>query len=171
MTNRFVTTSLALALAACAPVPFSGVPAALAPEPDETLRTIVAARGVQVYECRATAGAKAEWTFIAPEAELLDGTHRVVGSHGAGPYWQARDGSRVVGSVKRRLDAPTAGAIPWLLLATRDSGTQGRFSGVTSIQRVNTAGGAAPASGCDPQSIGATARIPYTADYHLYARQ
>ena len=63
-----------------------------------------------------------------------------------------------------------AGSIPWLRLATHDSGPPGRFSAVTRIQRVNTAGGTAPASGCDPGNTGATARVPYSADYYRYAR-
>lgn len=165
-------TALALMLAACAATPSAGLPAALAPDADETLLLSVAARGVQIYECRtAKAGDQTEWAFVAPEAELLDAGGRPVGSHGAGPSWQAQDGSRVVGSVKRRVDAPVAGTIPWLLVATRDGGPPGRFSRVTSIQRVNTTGGAAPASGCGPRSLGVNVRVPYTADYHLYARR
>lgn len=166
MTTRTIYAALALTLAACAGTPPAGVPAALAPEAGEALLATVAARGVQIYEYRATAvGGRAEWVFVAPEAELLDDMRQVVGSHGAGPFWQARDGSRVVGTVKRRVDAPEAGTIPWLLLATRDAGPRGSFTRVTSIQRVNTTGGAAPASGCDPRSVGAAARVPYTADY------
>lgn len=162
--------ALNLALAACASVPTAPpLSAALAPKAGETLLMTVAARGVQIYECRASGSVGAEWAFVAPEAELLDATNRVIGSHGAGPFWQARDGSRVTGTVKRRVDAPAAGAIPWLLLATRASGPEGRFSRVSSIQRVNTSGGAAPAEGCRPDAIGTTARVPYAADYHLYA--
>lgn len=171
MNSRIPLTALTLALAACAGAPPAGLPAALAPEPGETFLARLAARGVQIYECRATAAGKpAAWAFVAPDAVLLDAAHQVVGSHGAGPVWQASDGSRVTGTLKLRVDAPTAGAVPWLLLATRDSGPRGRFSAVTSIQRVNTAGGSPPVSGCGPQSLGATARVPYTADYYLYAR-
>ena len=72
------------------------------------------------------------------------------------------------GTLKARADAPSATAIPWLLLATSTSGARGRFSGVTSIQRVNTAGGTAPLSGCDATTLGRVARIPYTADYHFF---
>jgi hypothetical protein len=70
--------------------------------------------------------------------------------------------------VKARADAPVAGAVAWLLLATRADGPDGAFSKVTSIQRVNTAGGVAPATGCSPQTAGTTARIDYTADYHFF---
>ena len=39
---------------------------------------------------------------------------------------------------------------------------------VTSIQRLSTTGGKAPASGCDAAHIGAEVEIPYTADYFFY---
>ena len=161
---------LPLALAACATQPPMQVPAMLAPKADETLAMTVAAKGVQIYECRSKkeAGAGYEWAFVAPEAELLDVGGRSVGSHGAGPYWQASDGSKVIGNLKARADAPAASAIPWLLLEATTAGPEGAFSKVTSIQRVNTAGGLAPAAGCTPGTAGATARIPYTADYRLY---
>lgn len=75
------------------------------------------------------------------------------GTHGAGPFWQALDGSKVNGSVKARADAPagtgSAGAIPWLLLATESTGGRGKLAPVTHIQRINTAGGLAPSNGCD----------------------
>jgi len=157
----------ALMLAACATAP--AVPAALVPA-GETAVGRVAARGVQIYECRAKAGAAgAEWAFVGPEAELLDASGAPAGKHYAGPHWEDRDGSKIVGSVKARADAPTAGAIPWLLLTTRSVGTSGRLAGVTSIQRVNTVGGLAPTGGCDAGTIGRSARVPYTADYVLFA--
>ena len=74
---------------------------AIAPDPAEQHAFTLAARGVQIYECRAGA-----WAFVAPEAELFDADGRSAGSHGAGPFWQARDGSRIVGAVKRRAEAP-----------------------------------------------------------------
>jgi hypothetical protein len=131
----------------------------------------VNAAGVQVYECRAKAGGidEAGWVFVAPEAELRGARGEGAGWHYAGPHWEAPDGSRIVGTVKARADAPRAGAIPWLLLATRSVGGPGRFAGVTSVQRVDTAGGAAPARTCDASTIGVVERVPYTADYVLLA--
>jgi hypothetical protein len=104
-----------------------------------------------------------------PQADLFDAQGRLIGRHGTSPFWQAQDGSRVVGQVKARADAPVAGAIPWLLLSTQSTGTPGAFSRVASIQRIHTAGGLAPAAGCTPEHVGAAARIPYTADYRLFA--
>ena len=167
--SRLVLSLLALALAGCAPS--AKVPASLAPAAGESLAMVVRAEGVQIYECRARKDAPGtyEWAFVGPQAQLLDARGNTVGHHGIGPYWQANDGSRVVGTVKAKSDAPVAGAIPWLLLDTAAAGPEGRFSRVRSIQRVNTIGGVAPAYGCTGASVGTTARVPYLADYRLYA--
>ena len=157
----------ALTLAACANTPEAKVPEALQPTANEALAMVVPARGVQIYKCRAKAEGH-EWAFVAPDAELFDTAGKLIGRHGAGPFWEALDGSRVNASVKARADAPDKRDIPWLLLAARNTGPAGRFSTVTSIQRVNTAGGIAPANGCDAGSIGQETRVHYTADYRLF---
>ena len=145
---------------------------AIAPGGEKQLVERVAARGVQIYECRADAQSASggKWVFVAPQAELLDaqGAKRV-GTHYAGPHWEASDGSKIVGKVESRADAPQAGAIPWLLLSTRSVGGTGRYTGVTQVQRVNTAGGVSPTKACDAASVGSVDRVPYTADYLLYA--
>ena len=163
--------AFALALAACATQPALNIPPALEPAAGESLAMVVGAKGVQIYECRARkdVGAGYEWAFVAPEADLFDATGQPIGTHGAGPFWQASDGSRVVGKLKARSDAPAAGTIPWLLLTTESTGPGGAFARVTSIQRVNTAGGAAPATPCTPEASGQKARIQYTADYRLFS--
>jgi hypothetical protein len=165
--KRLSCIALAVALAGCASHPVA-VPSALEPAAGESLAMVVPARGVQIYECRVTKDGKAEWAFVAPEAQLFDTRGNALGRHGAGPFWEAADGSRVVGTVKARADSPAAGAVPWLLLTTRSTGADGAFGRVTSIQRVNTAGGVAPAAGCTAQTAGKSARIDYTADYYLY---
>ena len=131
----------------------------------------IAAIGVQKYECRERPGSAsgAEWVFVAPEAELRDAFGQSAGKHYAGPHWEAPDGSRIVGTVRARADAPHPGAIPWLLLSARSVGGDGRFARVTSVQRVNTVGGVAPRRSCDATTIGDTERVPYTADYVLLA--
>ena len=161
------------AVAACtsAPAPPSVVvPERLRAPPDQSLARTLDAVGVQVYECRAKAGdaAAAAWVFVAPEATLQDAHGAPAGRHFAGPTWEARDGSRITGSVKEKVDAPDAGAIPWLLLATHSIGPRGLFAKVTSVQRVATAGGTAPAGGCGAATIGQQARVPYRAQYVLY---
>ena len=169
MRNVMSLAAALLTLAACTSLESVEVPAALRTAPNEKLAYWVPARGMQIYECRQRAsGAGFEWAFIAPDAELLDAFGNFIGHHGAGPYWQSNDGSRVVGAVKARADAPTKSAIPWLLLTTKSNGSPGRFSQVTSIQRVNTVGGIAPATGCSEESLAMTAHVPYSADYVFY---
>jgi len=75
------------------------------------------------------------------------------------PHWEATDGSKILGAVKERADAPMADAIPWLLLSAKSVGSEGSFSKVTSIQRVNTVGGVAPKAGCSQATAGTPARI------------
>jgi len=40
---------------------------------------------------------------------------------------------------------------------------------VTSVLRINTKGGKAPASGCDRNHAGQDLRVPYSADYVFFA--
>jgi hypothetical protein len=121
--------------------------------------------GVQIYACQSIATGYA-WVFQAPEARLY--RHgRVVGSHFAGPTWEYRDGSKVVGS---KLAAFTANpsAIPELLLQAVSHEGEGRMSNVTYIQRLETTGGVASTTGCDAAHVGDTARVAYTATYYFY---
>jgi hypothetical protein len=137
------------------------VPDNLKPAANESLAQVVPAKGVQIYECR-----EQKWVFVAPQADLFDRAGKKIGTHYAGPHWEAADGSKVVGAVKARADAPQAGSIPWLLLGAKSVGPQGAFSGVTSIQRVATTGGTAPAGQC--AQAGARARVDYTAEYYFF---
>jgi hypothetical protein len=146
------------------------VPDKLKPGANESVAMIVPAKGVQIYECRAKKDqvGEYEWAFVAPEADLFDARGIRIGRHYAGPHWESTDGSKILGTVKERIDAPVANAIPWLLLAARSVGPEGSFSKVTSIQRVNTVGGVAPRAGCSQATAGAPARIDYTADYYFF---
>jgi hypothetical protein len=142
------------------------VPAALAPAADETLAFALAATGVQIYDCKTTVTGHG-WVFRAPDAVLFDSDGEVVGSHYAGPTWQSDDGSLVVAA--RRAGATVdATAIPWLLLGAVSHTGDGRMANVTSIQRLDTTGGLAPATGCDADHVGARADVPYTAGYFFY---
>ena len=44
----------------------------------------------------------------------------------------------------------------------------GKMSRATYVQRVNTTGGLALASGCDASTVGQISRVPYTAKYFFY---
>lgn len=146
------------------------VPAALKAPADQTLSLEAHAKGVQIYECKASkADPKAfEWTFKAPEAELYDGAGARIGKHFAGPTWESTDESKVVGAVKAKDDGPDPGAIPWLLLGAASSSDTGVLGRTLSIQRLETKGGKAPATGCDAAHAGSEARVPYTATYDFY---
>jgi hypothetical protein len=128
------------------------------------------ATGTQIYVCteRTDAPGMFAWTFRAPEAVLLNDAGQQVGTHYAGPTWEGNDGSRVVGEVVARADAPAPGSIPWLLLEAKSNTGRGIFSTVTYIQRLETAGGVAPADGCDRTAAGAERAVPYTAVYAFY---
>ena len=99
---------------------------------------------------------------------LIEASDDNIGRHFAGPAWESRDGSRIVGTVQSRSDAPAADAIPWLLLTAKAEGREGAFSKVTQVQRLNTAGGNAPSTGCAASADGTTVRVPYVADYYLW---
>jgi len=125
----------------------------------------VYALGVQIYRWNGTS-----WAFVAPWARLFADAeyHAEVGVHYAGPTWESNSGGKVIAS---RLEscAPDPTAIPWLLLQTVSTEGSGIFDRVTSIQRVNTAGGLPPA---DPGAyIGAEEEVPYTAEYYFYRDQ
>jgi hypothetical protein len=128
-------------------------------------------KGVQIYECKAGAkdSGKFEWVFKAPQANLFDNTGKMIGKHYAGPTWEANDGSKVVGKLKAQDSGPDPNAIPWFLLAAKSTSGNGLLSSVTSIQRLNTEGGKAPAEGCNQTMADKEIRIPYTATYYFYA--
>jgi hypothetical protein len=128
----------------------------------------IPAIGVQIYKCALNNG-QPTWTFVAPEADLFDEAGKRIGRHGAGPFWELNDGSKVVGTVAQRADAPRPDAIPHLLLTTKSSGGAGMIADVTHLQRINTISGVAPTSGCGPGDIDKQARVLYTADYLLFA--
>lgn len=152
----------------------ASVPAALAPAADQALFRIYPAEGVQIYRCTLTASGAYAWVFDVPDALLLsnddwddEGERRIVGHHYAGPTWEYKDRSTVVGSkVAGATVDPTA--IPWLLLTAKSHGGSGLFTDVTTIQRLNTVGGLAPSSGCDATTVNTAARVPYTATYFMY---
>lgn len=164
----------AAALAACSSMSEPGrpdaamaaLPAAIQAPAGERAAFTWQAIGSQIYECRAAEKGGWAWQFVAPEADLFGPGGEKTGTHGAGPHWTALDGSRTVGTLKARADARRAADIPWLLLSAKSAGTPGRMASITSVQRINTVGGVAPAKGCDTQAdAGKRTRERYSADY------
>jgi hypothetical protein len=127
-------------------------------------------KGVQIYACNPTQSGPGayEWALKAPEADLFDEKGQKIGKHYGGPTWESIDGSKVVGKLRSKVDAPDATAIPWLLLDAKSTEGEGAFARVKNIQRVATSGGKAPASGCDAAHSSAETRVDYSATYYMY---
>jgi hypothetical protein len=169
------------------------VPANLQPPKDNTLFLSGEAKGTQNYICLPS-GSGFAWTFFSPQATLFQTIRLPFGefqqqiiTHFLSPNpdengtgratWQnSLDSSAVWARTLQSSVDPAfvaAGAIPWLLL--QEAGTQRGPAGgealahTTFVQRLNTSGGVAPAAGCSQsQNVGATALVPYTADYFFY---
>jgi hypothetical protein len=124
-------------------------------------------RGVQIYTCAAQGGQTA-WRLKAPDADLFDAQGHLAGHHSAGPSWRAADGSTVTGEKLVDSAAPAPGAVPWLVLHAKSHSGSGVFTGVSTITRSQTEGGAAPKTGCDSAHKGAETRIPYSAIYTFF---
>jgi hypothetical protein len=144
------------------------IPKALQPPPGEQKLLQVHATGDQIYTCQSSGGQFA-WVSKAPDAQLTDAAGKSFGRHFAGPSWQAKDGSQVTGKAVISVASPDAESIPWLLLAAKDHIGNGALSRVTSIQRISTRGGKAPATGCDADHVGQEQRTSYSADYVFFA--
>jgi len=144
------------------------VPKELQPPANEQLHIQVHAKGDQVYACKGDAG-QFTWALKAPDAQLFDKEGKAFGKHFAGPSWEASDGSRVTGKAVANAPSPDADSIPWLLVNIVSHDGSGVLSKATTIQRLNTKGGKAPATGCDASHVGQEVRVPYSADYLFYA--
>ena len=165
-------SALAL-LAGCAPPRIGALPQLpenLRVPATQKLTLEADASGVQIYECKPAADDpwRFEWTLRAPEAELFDLSGKRIGTHYGGPTWESYDGSKVVGEVKARREAPNPKAIPWLLLTAKSASGDGVLGRTVSIQRAQTAGGKAPLLGCSAEYAGNQVRVRYTARYYFY---
>jgi hypothetical protein len=137
---------------------------------DSRLFLVVYAEGVQKYTCQ-TDGS---WLFTDPEATLYKttGVRKPIGTHFLNfetgrPVWQLKDGSSVE-AARTQMMSGGAGNIAWLLLqaVVTTAGSDGdRLTGTTWVQRLNTAGGVAPAGTCRP---GDRIAVPYSADYFFW---
>ena len=142
------------------------VPAELQPPAGQALLLQVHGKGDQIYSCKNDVTGYL-WELKAPDAQLFDEEGKPFGRHFAGPSWEAKDGSRVTGTMVDGVPSPDANSIPWLLLTVRSRTGDGVLARVTSIQRLNTKGGKAPAS-CDAARVGQELRVPYSADYFFF---
>lgn len=143
--------------------------------------------GTQNYVCLPS-GSGVAWTLFTPQATLFSEHGRQLTTHFFSPNpkeggtpvraaWQhSRDSSTVWGRVTdMSFDANfvAPGAIPWLTVETAgvQEGPAGgdQMTEITFIQRLNTVGGSAPATGCSVATdVGKRAFVPYRADYFFY---
>jgi hypothetical protein len=172
MGNRSLLLAAALAaLPAAAITEPGGIAASLRAPASEAPAFVLNGNGVYIYQCRqAISDPNAYvWAFVVPDATLYDGSRSVARHATIGLYESLSDRTSVSGVV--RSSQPAGGAnLPWVLIRAQPIGESGLFANVSSIQRVNTTGGAAPSSGCGPDNVGEEARVAYQADYYFYKR-
>jgi hypothetical protein len=153
----FAGPILASALAGAA---LAQLPAAL-DAPGEAPVLKLHAAGAQIYECKADADGKLAWVFREPVATLmLDGA--TIGRHYRGPTFEHMDGSAVVIRPVASAPAPDGKSIPWLKAEVVDKRGAGALSGATTVQRINTQGGALQGA-CE--QAGAVQGAAYSAEY------
>ncbi|MGH7436815.1 MAG: DUF3455 domain-containing protein, partial [Polyangiaceae bacterium] len=122
------------------------------------------------------AGESFAWVLQGPDAQLKDCSGNMIGHHfpseagASAPEWQTTDGTYVVAhKVATYTPDGGSGSVAWLLLQASSHGGDGGLSNVTFVQRLDTDGGVAPATGCDINTdAGATVNVPYTADYYFW---
>jgi hypothetical protein len=119
--------------------------------------------GAQIYECKADSAGKLTWQFREPIATLLQ-DDKTAGRHYAGPTWELTDSSLVTGKVAGSAPGASPADIAWLKLDVVKHEGNGLLSSVTTVQRINTHGGAAQGA-CDQS--GTFLSVPYSAEYRF----
>jgi hypothetical protein len=163
------------------------MPANLEVPPGNEVYLLVHAVGSQNYVCLPSAGGYA-WSFWGPQATLFSDdddqklTHFISPASNGTPratWMHSKDSSKVWAAAQASATSVTDpafvedGAIPWLLLAVVDAedGPNGgdKLSETTFIQRLDTSGGVAPASGCAVLAdVGKRVFMPYSTDYYFW---
>jgi hypothetical protein len=132
-------------------------------EPGLTVVATLRGVGKQVYKC--TNGAPGSPEPVATLEELR-GSKRIVGIHGAGPFWASLDGSKVARSGDVVSAKPPAGSPPgvdWLKVPVTSQLGAGVFSKVVFVQRIDTRGGLPPATCTGPVAV------DYSTNYVFWA--
>jgi hypothetical protein len=163
------------------------VPTAIQVPAGHKLFRVGHAVGTQNYVC-SLSGGSIKYVLFTPQATLFEKQKQIM-THYFSPNpaeggtiratWQySNDSSTVWGEVKPGNSSSdpafvAPGAIPWLLVTVvgyQDGPNRGdKLEPTTFIQRLNTSGGIAPATGCSTtEDIGKQAFVPYSADYYFY---
>jgi hypothetical protein len=140
--------------------------------------------GTQNYVCQPTGPlGRVGWVLFTPQATLSDDQENQLITHFFSPNpeepnvvratWEDSRDTSMVWAKATGSATVDPDAIAWVRLevvGTRPGPTGGNALTVTTfIQRLNTTGGLAPATGCDVLSdVGHKAFMPYTADYFFY---
>jgi hypothetical protein len=165
----------ALAVPAGAAIaPPEGLAFNLRPSADEAPAFRLSASGVQVYECREalTQPGQYRWAFVNPDMTLSDPASGAdVATSRSIDEWNSLTDLSSVSAVLRATQHAGGDNLPWAYMRAIPTSQDGMFAGVTSIQRVNTRGGAAPGTGCSADTAGSEARVPFTAEYYFYKRR
>jgi hypothetical protein len=162
------------------------VPENIQVEADHKAYFVGHAFGTQNYVCLPSSSSPTgfAWTLFGPQANLFNDADRQITTHFSRPnpdendtvrpVWQhSRDTSSVMARMVPNGFVKVPGAIDWLLLEvirTEEGPTGGdKLKGTTFIQRLNTVGGVAPATGCTQLAeVGNRQYVPYAADYFFY---
>ena len=166
------------------------VPDKIKPEEGSRLFLVGHAYGTQNYICLPS-GAGFKFVLFTPEATLFEHRAKQVTTHFFSPNpdedgivratWQhSRDTSAFWGKAIDSIDSTSnpelvaAGAIPWVLLGkagvAEGPGGGDTLTKTTFVQRLNTSGGVAPATGCASLAdVGKQAFQAYEADYFFYS--
>ena len=149
--------------------------------------------GTQNYVCQpASSLGRVAWTLFTPQATLFNDQGAQLTTHFFSPNpfeftpgplanglvratWQDSVDTSIVWAKAIGAATVNPDAIAWVLLemaGVQAGPTGGRTLAVTTfVQRLNTVGGLAPATGCDiPTDVGNKAFVPYTADYFFYKK-
>lgn len=172
MRQPFPLLALLIALPASAAVTPPTVPPSLTAPADEAAAFALRAEGVHVFECKALPSdpPRFAWTFSVPDATLY-AAGTPVARHTAENMFEATGDRSTVTAMPRARQEAGANNLPWLLMRAQSTPDTGLFAGVTSVQRVNTSGGVAPAAGCDALNVGKETRVPFAAEYYFYRRR
>ncbi len=191
-----VAFTVSLAQPVHAQVAPPSVPAGIEVEPGNELFLVGHGVGTQNYICLPSSASPSGFAFtlFTPQATLFNGLKQVTthffspNNHPDDPAdkgvirvtWEhSRDTSTVWAElVKQSSDANfvAPGAVAWLKLkrvgAQEGPGGGDTLTATSFIQRLNTQGGLAPASGCAALAdVGKKAFVPYTADYFFYTNE
>lgn len=164
--SQIFTAFGASLLAACTSTPSSTVAGASIDPPQAERVMTLTASGVQTYACEFDTQQRLGWVFKSPQAILFDTSGHAAVRHGAGPSWEAEDGSRIQGRVLAQQPSTTSASIPQLLLETHSTAGNGTLASIRYVQRVHTVGGLAPSAPCSTEHE--TGSSPYLAEYIFY---